>query len=288
MGIQLIFATFFICVGFGISTLQIPAIFCLITGTKLKNIGIRMSWFFILSSIGRIIGPIFGFYVIKAQNGSIDFLAHISSFYLLCISFVALIIIMEAKKNNAFLPISYYQNINDEKKKNEHKAQKEPIITLHSQRKVFRVPSKSNTQSVTPYSRPKCSPKSATNHTRTNSKSDDMKEESKHNDDDEYYQGNIDKKKHFNYSPVHRTESTESIKVTYKPKKTFLEKWDLNENDIEHFEDDEVLKNDKNNTGDSKKNILQTLKSKSTRLLRKNSGENKKKNKQIIYKYSIS
>ena len=48
------------------ATLQIPAIYCLITGTKLRNIGIRMSWFFIISSIGRIIGPIFGYYIIKA------------------------------------------------------------------------------------------------------------------------------------------------------------------------------------------------------------------------------
>merc|ERR1712190_608967 len=33
------------------------------------------------------------------------------------------------------------------------------------------------------------------------------------------------RKRHFNYSPVNRTESTDSIKVSYRPKKTFIEKW---------------------------------------------------------------
>ena len=68
---QLIFATLFIVFGFGIATLQIPAIYGLITGTKLRNIGIRMSWFSVISSIGRIIRPIFGLYDSKTSPYSI-------------------------------------------------------------------------------------------------------------------------------------------------------------------------------------------------------------------------
>merc|ERR1711879_181202 len=45
------------------------------------------------------------------------------------------------------------------------------------------------------------------------------------------------RKKHFNYSPVNRTESTDSIKVSYPPKKTFIQKWEHSEDgNIDEFE----------------------------------------------------
>ena len=215
----------------------------MITGTKMQNVGIRMSWFFILSSIGRIIGPIFGFYVIEYQEGNISFLAHLSSFYLLVISFVAMVAMMETNKRGVV-----YETI---------ERKQEPQIVLHSQRKKhYRIPSKS--VSVTPYSRDKSNEKA--------------EEESEKNE--EGVDGVMkDRKRHFNYSPVDRTESAESIKVSYKPKQTFVEKWSCNDDEVDEDEvdEDEVDRSEKESEG----NILSKLKKKSSRFLRLNHKQKK-------------
>eukprot|EP01084_Bolivina_argentea_P279372 477599_1 len=245
-----------------------------------------MSWFFVMSSIGRIIGPIFGYYIIKTQNGSIDFLAHLSAFYLLLISFIASLIIMEANKKIGFFPINYTSDSKQVNSSmyNNYNQNEINIGTLHSQRKLHRVPSKSShTHSVTPYSRPKFHShfvdESATK-TGTNSKSksksksmditgelNDTKEESEdHNDE---YMFDKPKKKHFNYSPVNRTESTESIKVTYKPKQTFLAKYGQQETGMPKAE--------------SKSNLLAKIKKKSSRLLRKNNKEKEQKESATLF-----
>eukprot|EP00483_Globobulimina_turgida_P004821 UN04830 len=179
---------------------------------------------------------------------------------------------MEANKNVAFFPAGYHKNARVKQKENIN------IGTLHSQRKSQRVHSASMTQSVTPYSRAKLHghlvDESATK-TCTNSKSKsksgevtrtETKEESG-DENDEYLGDNKDKKKLFHYSPVNLTESTDSIKVTYKPKKTFLEKW---ENDNEHIHGGSLHKND------SKQNLLSKIKETSSRLLGKSNKDNKK------------
>ena len=285
---QLIFATIIIVIGFGVATLQIPAIYCLITGTKLKSIGIRMSWFFIISSIGRVIGPIFGYYLIKSQNGSIDFLAHLSSIYLLIISFMALIVIMEANKSTAFFPQKFYDKINQKYIQNTSGSQL-PQIKLHSDRhgRVQRVPSQSKTTSLTPYSRPRLNSNrddsnTQTQQTHTNSKSKSKSKSKSNNNNDKYmaemklqeedddeYGGAGQKKKHFNYSPVERTESTDSIKVNFKPKKTFMEKWNNSMDDDDVIYYDNIADNE-NKDIQEKQNILKKIKSKSSRLLGKN------------------
>ncbi len=94
-----------------------------------------------MSSIGRIIGPIFGYYIIKSQGGSIDFLAHLSAFYLLLISFIALMVIMEANKNIGFFPINYSTHtkskpLNDSMYNNNNEIN---IGQLHSERKLYGV-----------------------------------------------------------------------------------------------------------------------------------------------------
>ena len=97
---QLIFATIFIVVGYGVSTLQIPYLL-LITGTKLKNIGIRMSWFLLYHQLDVLLVYI---WLLFNQITKWIYRSFSSSFivYLLIISFIALIIIMEANKSIAF------------------------------------------------------------------------------------------------------------------------------------------------------------------------------------------
>ena len=202
---------------------------------------------------------------------------------------------MEANKNIAFYPQNYYDKVNKENKINVNIKHQRHHGHLH------RIPSKSITQSVTPYSRPKFSPnfpdESATNNTQTNSKSKSKSNDNKrgsisyHDQNHEFKDEeeitddikNIENKKHFNYSPVNRTESTESIKVAYKPKQTFMAKWNSNYNDIDggdaaddslNYQNNVNVTNLNNNKNPSKSNLLQKLKSKSSRLL---SGKNNKK-----------
>merc|ERR1712032_348963 len=183
------FASFFICLGFGITTLQIPAMFVAITGQKMQNIGLRISWFFILSSLTRMCAPVFGFYMIDFQNGNISFLAHLCGFYLLVVSFFTMVGMMESNvliKNR----VSYHQMQRLEHLEDRKKEYDEPQIgALHSERKGNsyhqRLPSRSHSVSITPYHRRDESATNSKSKSKTKELMEEMKAESEHEDVDE-------------------------------------------------------------------------------------------------------
>ena len=82
---QVVMATPFLTLGFVIATLQLPAMYCKLVGASMGDLGIRMSWFFALASIGMLAGPVYGFIVIDTI-GTINFVAHtyVSNCLLLC------------------------------------------------------------------------------------------------------------------------------------------------------------------------------------------------------------
>merc|ERR1712176_1106316 len=154
----------------------------------------------------------------------------------------------------------------------------EPHIgALHSERKKNayhqRLPSRSHSVSITPFHR---RDESATN-SKSKSKTKELMEEKKAESEDrdegrdkvsEFDDCVSNGKKHFNYSPVNRTESAESIKVSFKPKQTFVEKWQCNELDEEQAVDDSA------NEKESKHGLLSKLKKKSSRFLKLNQKQN--------------
>ena len=86
---QVVLATPFLTLGFCIATLQLPAMYCKLVGASMGDLGIRMSWFFALASIGMLAGPVYGFIVIDTF-GTINFVAHtyVFCFVLFCFVFV--------------------------------------------------------------------------------------------------------------------------------------------------------------------------------------------------------
>merc|ERR1712228_999011 len=109
---------------------------------------------------------------------------------------------------------------------------------------------------------------SKSNDNNENGENDEEKEESVNGDVDEKMDLVKDRKRHFNYSPVDRTESAESIKVSYKPKQTFVEKWNCNEQE----DDDDAFEL---KTNEKENNILSKLKKKSSRFLKLNHSKKK-------------
>ena len=294
---QNIAATFCISIGFGIATLQIPAIFCLVTGTKLKQIGLRMSWFFTVSSIGRILGPIFGFYAMRFQDGSTDFMAHCSSLFLLVLSVIATMTMMEANKSNVFFPQKYYEQINAQyvaSAADRPQLRPQPFSggsTLPSERRRFeRIPSKSMTNPVLANYAAAESMNSTTSRRRGSiiehskdregsalrMESQTQTDRYRDDDDDESFgddevdgdnNDGMKRKRHFNYSPVNRTESAESIKVSYRPKKTFIQKWENPEDgNVDELEALALNKGDSLKE-EAPRNLLQKLRRSSNRML---------------------
>jgi len=83
------------------------------------------------------------------------------------------------------------------------------------------------------------------------------------------------RRRHFNYFPVDRTESAESIKVTYKPRQTFIEKWQRASDESEENENEDGAGAVRQS--DSPSRILKNLKLKSMRLLNRGTGKGDRK-----------
>jgi len=80
------------------------------------------------------------------------------------------------------------------------------------------------------------------------------------------------RKKHHNYAPVNRTESTDSIKVSYPPKKTFIQKWEVSEDgNIDEFEPlSNKQHSERLNENKASKGLFQKFRKTSNRMIARN------------------
>jgi len=95
---QFIVATPFLSAGYCICTINIPALYVQLMGADKGGLGLRMSWFFSLSSFGLMAGPIYGFLVWK-QFGSVNFISHTSSLILLVALLVGFVMISTSQSS---------------------------------------------------------------------------------------------------------------------------------------------------------------------------------------------
>lgn len=96
---QIIFGTVFLCIGFAFGTIHLPTLFVRLTGTRIGNLGLRMSWFFAFVGLGRLAGPIYGMSMVNIKwdpaddprkGVGVNMVAHTTAFIMLSMTMFSL------------------------------------------------------------------------------------------------------------------------------------------------------------------------------------------------------
>jgi len=100
---QVVVATIPLTIGFCIATIQIPVLYCVLVGSQVGDLGVRMSWFFAFASFGRLLGPVYGFLIIHNFH-SVNFIGHTSTLLALIGSVIAFVSIKMTNNEQVKLP----------------------------------------------------------------------------------------------------------------------------------------------------------------------------------------